>query len=352
MFSKSEFSESSSVSDSTASRSKNPNFNSDSFSWMVQKKNPFAYLILNKNGMVIVANELDNPEKLLDFLPKESDPSNKGLPYVYIVFRGEMITGDTTIPIQLVFMKRRFIGNADSMHFRVYELAIDIFKIEDICSLYNIKLNKDFKDGKLYYYFSGEFVIIGEVKSLESLQHKQLEKFMFDTRGTKTNEFRAENSPALVSHIPESCMKFDLKYDKLIKDKIIMPSSQTPVVQSNRNEPFKSDPRDQTVSAPLALESSGDLETLQRLFSDISTHDPTPAQDPGVLGDNYDYIQSTDALEGKHKEKKSEQIEQLPKKIALTLISQSKLFSDPQSSENKKDAALEEAQAYGFEQGQ
>ncbi|STX51405.1 Uncharacterised protein [Legionella busanensis] len=210
----------------TPSRSKDACFNSNTLAWKLQSKNPFAYLILNKKGITIATSELDNPLQKVAFLRQESETEEKGSSYVYIVFRGEMASSYPSIPIQLIFMKRRYFGSEDSLHPKVYEVAIDNFKIEDICNIYNIKLNIDIKDGKPYYYFSGEFKISLEVRSLASLLNKKLEYFIFDTRGTKTDDFRKETSPQVDCYIPRDCMRFNPQYDEFLEKKMIFPESR------------------------------------------------------------------------------------------------------------------------------
>ncbi|WP_131781609.1 hypothetical protein [Legionella gresilensis] len=402
MLSKSE----SSPSVTTPSRSKNACLNSNTLAWKLQNKNPFAYLILNKEGIVIAASELDNPNQKVDFLRKSSDTDEKGRFYVYIVFRGKMTSHEDLVPIQLIFMKRRYFGTDDSLHPKVYEVAIDTFKIEDICNLYNIKLNIDIKDGKPYYYFSGEFKISIEISSLASLLNTKLKDFIFDTRGTKTDDFRSETSPQVDCYIPRACMRFNPQYDKFLEKKMIFPESQ-----DNENEGVPQAPEvfaggeieNTALAEPVASATTEDLGAFpkgagsKRSFSDINFPEDNRAaqhREPSqtlatipasetqsravaleskkdtdltlfakILGSKrlfsdasiLDSIPQTpvaDAPEGDYErnEEKQEKVEPSLKRVAQVLINPGGLFSNSKTSVKRKYSPEEDEQVTAPEQ--
>ncbi|WP_419418556.1 hypothetical protein ACNVED_08295 [Legionella sp. D16C41] len=221
----------SNVSDTSPTRSKNANFNA---SVLFSKLDPFAYIILKSDGRVFAANNLENPNISIPFLPNATDTKKR---FAYLVFKGSQ--GDTdsgpTEPMQIIIMRRMFKMSVGSEHSYIRKAAIEMYDIESILhECYNITLDEN----NSIYYFSGEgFFDINIVNGCVSvLEGKQLEGVKFDTRGTACDKFRKQDVngmvPELVSFIPESCMDFHEGHDDIIKVNISTPERRKTIASA------------------------------------------------------------------------------------------------------------------------
>ncbi|STX51027.1 Uncharacterised protein [Legionella busanensis] len=214
-----------SKSETTATRSSKANFDATQI-LRVQfaQYDPYGYIILNSKGRVLAAYELENPRNKtkIPFLAKDND--EKGL-YAYIVFDGIQLKEGKKEPVQVILMRRMYMMSNESQHPRLLEAADIMFKIGDIVSeIYNITLKRN-SQKNLFYYFSGECFFTKFIKSMSSLENKQLDGLKFNTRGTETSTkfINKPKPPKLIGCIPLCCWDFHKGFDDMLRHTISSP---------------------------------------------------------------------------------------------------------------------------------
>ncbi|WP_131783742.1 hypothetical protein [Legionella gresilensis] len=254
----------------TRTRSSKANFAAEGVGFA--KFDPFAYIVLRKNGTVLAASELKHPNSNIPpFLPNATD--TKGLNFAYIVFEGFLTDGcgNKIEPVQIIVMRRMYKMNIGSQHTNLHVAAIEMYNIRNILEeCFNIILKEK------EYLFSGEGAFDTGVvtESVSILEGEELRGVKFNTRGRGSDKFRKEDGEKLKVFMPKDCIDFHDGHDDHLKKKISTPESRRLKKQAKleKSSKLSSKEEDNSEDSSLSItpQSRNDTETKASLSTSPS----------------------------------------------------------------------------------